>query len=122
MLTHHVEKIYRTIIATLKKENCAKIIGGDFNAELGPGEGVELSAIGHYTLNKANTRGDWMTQWLLENKLVALNTMYKKVPQKQVTYRSPKNDEKQFGLYLDGQKTPILEQRRRVDRHSSHGE
>ena len=97
---HNVEKIYRTIIDTIGKEKCAKIIGGDFNAELGPGEGVELSAIGHYTLNKAKTGGDWMTQWLLENRLVALNTMYKKVPQKQETYRSPKNDEKQSDYIL----------------------
>ena len=97
---HHVEKIFRTIIDTIKKEKCAKIIGGDFNAELGPGEGIELSAIGHYTLNKANCRGDWMTQWLLENRLVALNTRYKKVTQKQVTYRSPKNDEKQLDYIL----------------------
>ena len=38
-----------------------KILGGDFNAELGPGEGLELSAIGHYTLNKGNCRGERMT-------------------------------------------------------------
>ena len=97
---HHVEKIYKTIIETIGQEKCAKIIGGDFNAELGLGEGVEFSAVGHYTLNKANCRGEWMTQWLLENRLVALNTMYKKVPQKQVTYRSPKNDEKQLDYIL----------------------
>ena len=41
-----------------------------------------------------------MTQWLLENRLVAVNTMYQKVPQKQVTYRNPKNDEKQLGFVL----------------------
>ena len=97
---HHVEKTYKTIIDTIKKEKCAKIIGGDFNAELGPGEGVELSAVGHYTLNKVNARGEWMTQWLLENKLVAVNTMYQKIPQKQVTYRSPKNEEKQLDYVL----------------------
>ena len=93
---HHVKKIYRTIIDTIGKEKCAKIIGGDFNAELRPGEGVEVSAVGHYTLNK----GEWMTQWLLETKLVALNTRYKKVPQKQVRYRSPKNDETQLDCVL----------------------
>ena len=97
---HHVEKTYKTIIDTIKKEKCAKIIGGDFNDELGPGEGVELSAVGHYTVNKVNVRGEWMTQWLLENRLVALITMYLKVPQKQVTYRSPKNDEKQLDYIL----------------------
>ena len=41
-----------------------------------------------------------MTQWLLEKRLVALNTMYKKVFQKQVTYRSPKNDENQLEYIL----------------------
>ena len=64
---HHVEKTYKTIIDTIKKKKCAKIIGGDFNAELGPGEGVELSAVGHYTLNKVNARGELamilMEQW-----------------------------------------------------------
>ena len=40
--------------------------------------GVELSCVGHYTLNKATCRGEWMTQWLLEKRMVALNTMYKK--------------------------------------------
>ena len=67
-----------------------KIIGGDFNAELGPGVGIELSNVGHYTLNKAKCRREWMTQWLLEKNLVALNTMYKKIPQKQVTYHTQK--------------------------------
>ena len=97
---HHVEKVHKTILKTIEKERCAKIIGGDFNAELGPGEGVEKSAVGHYTLNKASCRSEWMTQWLLENRLVALHTMYKKVHQKQVTYRSPKNDEKQLDYIL----------------------
>ena len=97
---HHVEKTYKTIIDITKKEKCAKIFGGDFNAELGPGEGVELSAVGHYTLNKGNVRGEWMTQWLLENKLVAVNTIYRKSPQKQVTYCSPKNEKKQLDYIL----------------------
>ena len=82
---HHVEKTYKTICKIIDKKKNMKIIGGDFNAELGPGDGIELSCVGHYTLNKANCRGEWMTQWLLEKNLVALNTMYKKIPQKQLT-------------------------------------
>ena len=81
-----------------------KIIGGDFNAELGPGEGIELTSVGHYTLNKANCRGEWMAEWLLENSLVALNTMYKKLPQKQVTYHTPKNGERQLDYILTERK------------------
>ena len=73
-------------------------------AELGPGEGIELSAVGYYTLNKANCRGEWLTQWLLENKLVALNTMYRKLRQKQVTYHTPKRVEKQLDYILTDKK------------------
>ena len=108
---HHVEKVYKTITKIIEKEKSMKIIGGDFNAELGPGEGIELSAVGHYTLNKANCRGEWMTQWLLQNKLVALNTMYKKAPQKQVTYCTSKDVEKQLDYNLTDRKQ--MEQIRR---------
>ena len=93
---HHVEKTYKTICKIIDKEKNMKIIGGDFNAELGPGDGIELSCVGHYTLNKANCRGKWMTQWLLEKNLVALNTMYKKIPQKHVTYHTQKGAKKQL--------------------------
>ena len=101
---HHIEKTYKTILSTIGKEKGMKIIGGDFNAELGPGEGIELSSVGHYTLNKANCRGEWMTQWLLDNSFVALNTMYKKIPQKQVTYYTPKKVKKQLDYVLTGKK------------------
>ena len=101
---HHVEKVHKTILKTIEKERSAKIIGGDFNAELGPGEGIELSAVGYYTLNKANCRGEWLTQWLLENRLVALNTMYRKLLQKQVTHHTPKRVEKQLDYILTDKK------------------
>ena len=97
---HHVEKVYKAITKMTEKEKSMKLIGGDFNAEIGPGEGLELTAVGHYTLNKGNCRGEWMTQWLLQNKLVALNTMYKKIPQKQVTYRTSKEVGKQLDYIL----------------------
>ena len=61
----------------IEKDKDVHIIGGDFNAELGPGIGVEQASVGHYTLKDANCRGEWMTQWLLEQRLLALNTMYR---------------------------------------------
>ena len=97
---HHIEKTYETILSTIGKEKSMKIIGGDFNAELGPGEGIESSSASHYTLNKANCRGEWLTQWVLNNIFVALNTMYKKVPRKQVTYHTPNKVEKQLDYIL----------------------
>ena len=108
---HHVEKVYKTITKMIEGEKGMKIIGGDFNAELSPGEGLELSDVGHYTLNKGNCRGEWMTQWLLENKLVALYTMYKKVPQKQATYYTSKNVGKQLEYILSDKKTLQMEHR-----------
>ena len=101
---HQVEKTYKTILKTVEKDKSMKIIGGDFNAELGPGEGIELSAVVHYTLNTANCRGEWLTQWLIENKLVAVNTMCRKLPQKQVTYHTPKRVEKQLDYILTDKK------------------
>ena len=75
---HQVERTYGTIRRVIYTDKNMKIIGGDFNAELGPGTGVEQTSVGHYTLNKAKCRSEWMTQWLLEKKRVALNTKYKK--------------------------------------------
>ena len=61
---------------------------------------MEQASVGHYTLRKTSCRGEWMTQWLLEQKLIALNTMYKKLPRKQATYRTPKGVEKQLDYIL----------------------
>ena len=61
-----------------------------------------------------------MKQWLLEHNLVALNTMYKKLPYKQVTYHAPKGGKKQLD-YILTEKTLRLEQRRGGQRHNRHG-
>ena len=66
-----------------------QIVGGDVNAELGPGIGIERPSVGMHTLNKSDSRGDWLEQWLMLQKFVALNTTYKKTPEKQITYRTP---------------------------------
>ena len=82
---HQVDKTYEAIRSVIGTDKNMKIIGGDFNAELGPGIGIEQAFVGHYTLKEVNCRGEWMSQWLLEHRPFALNTMYKKTPQKQVT-------------------------------------
>ena len=84
-------------------ENCKRyipIIGGDFNAELGPGHGNECMCVGRYTLNEGNKRGDWMKHWLMLQGYTALNTMYRKTPQKQTTFVSPTGKEKQIDYIL----------------------
>ena len=98
---HHVEKMYRTIEKhTNSSKKSIQIVGGDFNAELGPGHGTECISAGRHTLNGVNKRGDWLKHWLMIQGYTALNTMYRKTPQKQTTFRSPKGNEKQIGFIL----------------------
>ena len=98
---HHIEKMYKTIEKHMA--HCDKyipIIGGDFNAELGPGNGTERKSVGRYTLNEGNKRGDWLKNWLLLQDYTALNTMFRKTPQEQTTFTSPQGNEKQIDYIL----------------------
>ena len=85
---HHVEKMKHTT----NSKNCIPIVGEDLNAELGPGDGI----VGKHTFNGGNKRGIWMKHWLMIQNFTALNTMYRKTPGKQTTYRSRKGNEKQI--------------------------
>ena len=91
---HHIEKMYNTIY-----KRYTPIIGGDFNAELGPGHGNECISVGKYTHNEGNKRGDWMKHWLIIQGHTALNKMYRKTPQKQTTFVSPKEKKNKLPTY-----------------------
>ena len=98
---HHIEKMYKTIEKHMtNNKKCIPIIGGDFNAELGPGKGTECKSVGKYTLNESNKRGDWLKRWLMLKDYSALNTMFRKTPQKQTSFVSPKGKEKQIDYIL----------------------
>ena len=85
---------------TNSSKKSIQIVGGDFNAELGPGHETECNGVGRYTLNEGNKRGDCMKHWLMLQDYTALNTMYRKTPQKQTTFVSPKGNEKQIDYTL----------------------
>ena len=71
---HHVEKTNRTIEKhTTSSKNCMPIFGGDNNAELGPGYGIECTSVGKHTLNGGNKRGDWMKHWQMIQNFTAFN-------------------------------------------------
>ena len=63
---------------TTNSKNCIPIVGGDSNAELGPGYGTECTSVGKHTLNGENKRGDWVKHWLTLQNFTALNMMYRK--------------------------------------------
>ena len=99
---HHIEKLYKTIEKhTASYKRYTPIIGGDFNADLGPGHGTECISVGRYTLNEGNKRGYWRKHWLMLHDNAALNTMYRKTPQKQTTFVSPEGNEKQIDYTLN---------------------
>ena len=93
---HHIEKMYKTIEKHMtNNKKCIPIIGG-----LGPGKGAESKSVGKYTLKESNKRGDWLKILLMFNDYSALNTMFRKTPQKQTSFVSPKGKEKQIDYIL----------------------
>ena len=93
-------KMFRTIEKHINSKKNIQIIGRDFNDELGPGTDVERVSVGPQTLKESNKRGDWLKQWLMMQNLVAVNTMYRKTPENQNTYRTAKGTEKQLDYIL----------------------
>ena len=92
--------VYRSIEKLTKSEKNNIQIVGDFNAELGPGVGVERVSVGSHTLKEGTKRGDWMKQCAMIQNFTALNTMYRKTLEKQATHRTPKGTEKQLDYIL----------------------
>ena len=96
---HHIEKMYKTFDKHMAhSEKYIPIIGGDFNAELGHGKGTECKSVRKYTLNESNKRGDWLKSWLMLHDFSALNTMFRKTPQKQTSFVSPKRKQLDYIL------------------------
>ena len=77
---HHVDNMYRTIEKHTTSKNHVPIFGGDVDAELEPGNGIECTNVSIHTLNEGNKRGDWMKQWLMLQNFKALNTIWRKTP------------------------------------------
>ena len=98
---HHIENMYKPIEKHMAHRNkYIPIIACDFNAELGPGKGTERKSVGIYTLDEGDKRGDWLKSWLMLQDYTALKTMFRKTPQKQTTFISPKGNEKQIEYIL----------------------
>ena len=106
---HHVERAYRAIEKHTKSKNSIQIVGGDFKRGLGPGDGVERVSFGPHTINEGNKRGDWMKQWLMMKNFVALNTIYRKTREKQVSYTERCRET--VGHFIGREETLALQQR-----------
>ena len=64
----------------------------------------ELVLSASHTLKETNKRGDWMKQWLMLQKFVAIHTTYRKIHQKLVKFKTPAGVEKQLDYILVNRK------------------
>ena len=105
---HHVEKVYRSIekLPNSNKKNI-QIVRGDFNAELGPGYGVERVSFGSHNLRRGEK----------ERRLNEVQKNAWKASYSQDT----KKVQKTVGLLIGGQETFVLQLRRWSKRHDLHG-
>ena len=84
---NHVEKMYKCIESLTKcRKNNTTIVAGDSNAQLGPGS--ERLSVGQHTQNESSKHGDRSKRWLMMQNYVAMNTMFKKRPETQTTFRA----------------------------------
>ena len=72
----HVEKVYKSIEKITRSSKTCKL--WEETSTLIGGTWIVAVLEGSLTLNESNRRGDWLKQWLMLQKFVALNTMYKK--------------------------------------------
>ena len=81
---HHVEKANKAIEKHTKSKKFIQIVGGDVNAELGPGIGIERISVGQHTLSEGN------------QEAVHSQHNVQKNTRKQATHMTPKGDMKQL--------------------------
>ena len=107
---HRVEKVFRSIekLTKAKKKNI-QIVGGDFDAELGPGFAVERVSVGPHTLKQERRLDEAIAD---DRKLHSTQHDVQKTLEKQATHRTPKGTEKTVGLHIGAQETYVLQQRR----------
>ena len=106
---HHVEKFYRSIekFTNFQERRTYKLWQETSLPNEDHGMEVHVSVLDHtYTLKEENKRGDWMNQWLMIHNFTALNTMYRKMLEKQAICRTPEGTEK-VGLHIGGRETCI---------------
>ena len=87
---HHIEKMYKTIETHMLKKKTFQSLEETSMLSWDLVKERNVKSVGKYTLNESNKRGDWLKSWLMLNDYSALDTMFRKTPQKQRSFVSPK--------------------------------
>ena len=88
--TKQSRNTWRTVISTYQSLEETSMLSWDLEKERNV----------RYTLNESNKRGDSLKSWLMLQDYTAFNTMFRKTPQKQTTFISPKGNGKQIDYKL----------------------
>ncbi|XP_073957407.1 uncharacterized protein [Choristoneura fumiferana] len=85
-----IEEFYNNLSDTLRKyDNNNLIIMGDFNAQVGTREPGEELILGDYSYGDRSANGHRLTDFLVQNNLTLLNSIFKKNPKSKWTWVSP---------------------------------
>lgn len=85
-----LETFYEDIAMAMSKvPTHFTVIVGDFNAKIGRKQDESEFSLGQYGIGERNDRGNFLLQFLLEHRLNAMNTFFKKPEQRKWTWASP---------------------------------
>ena len=86
-----VEALYAAIdgeVEAARNRASLVVIGGDFNAEIGPRqEGEDDAIVGNYGEGQRHRRGETMAKWAWASRMTIVNTMFEKPWDKKWTHR-----------------------------------
>ena len=85
-----MEEIYAkldTLIAEGRRKGITIIMGGDWNAVIGPrAEGDDAEVIGNFGIGQRNPRGQLLVEWVTAQRLAITTTRFQKNPKHQWTH------------------------------------
>lgn len=85
-----VEIFYDDINTAIQQEPTHySMLIGDFNAKLGHKEDETETSLGTHGFGERNERGQTLLEFLLQQNLFAMNSFYRKTPQRKWTWASP---------------------------------
>lgn len=105
-----IDEFYEKIIETNTcYHSTYTLIIGDFNAKIGQRLEETESYIGEFGYGVRNDRGETLVNFLHSNKYFAMNTFYKKKPQRKWTWLSPNGKTRNEIDYIMCNKKDIVE-------------
>ena len=100
----HVQAMYdtlTTLLAETADQHRHAILGGDFNAQVGPRDDDEDDrTTGKFALSPTNSRGQWLKSWASTQELIITNTHFETTTDNMTTFTTPHKQPRQYDYIL----------------------